>query len=106
MYVEKPHPYGFLQAIFEDTKLKDASGAPLNPNYGSRTANANTNYYYSSSENKRSIDAPLGNVDDRTMYDRFQHSYLFTYGNKLFLDGNNTASVYRLYSDRSYSDTV
>lgn len=38
MYVEKPHPYGFLQAIFEDTKLKDASGAPLNPNYGSRTA--------------------------------------------------------------------
>lgn len=29
MYVEKPHPYGFLQAIFEDTKLKDASGVRL-----------------------------------------------------------------------------
>ena len=100
MYVEKPHPYGFLQAIFADEKLNQ-KGLTSPNDYSGSSIDANRWYNGSLPANPLTLNAPLGNIMDMEAYDRYQHSFLFTFGNQLIQGYSGTDKQYNAYS---YSD--
>lgn len=104
MYVEKPHPYGFVTAIFDDEKLSQ-KGLTGKNNYGGSSMDAdrwyNSNSYNALPANPFAFNAPLGNLQDLKDYDRYQHSFLFTFGNQLIQGYKDTG---KQNNDYSYSD--
>lgn len=104
MYVEKPHPYGFVTAIFDDEKLSQ-KGLTGKNNYGGSSMDADrwysSNSYNALPANPFAFNAPLGNLQDLKDYDRYQHSFLFTFGNQLIQGYKDTG---KQNNDYSYSD--
>ena len=97
--VQKPHPYAFLQSIFDDDAL-NAKKLPDANLYTAKSIDANR-WYSSLPKNPMLAQAPLGDLFKLPEYDRYQHSYLFTFGNQLIRShtGQNNS-----LSDGSFSD--
>lgn len=92
-YIEvmRPHPYAFVQAIFEDQALADKG---IKPGEGTQSSAANT----ISPNTQASV--PAGNLTDLEEYDRYLHSYKVTFGNRQ--NNNSSAGT----SGKSYSDLI
>ncbi|MCD7909042.1 MAG: hypothetical protein LUH04_15435, partial [Clostridium sp.] len=97
--VQKPHPYAFLQSIFDDEALQNKK-LPANNQYTAKSIDANR-WYSSLPQNPLKAQAPLGDLFKLPEYDRYQHSYLFTFGNQLIRSYSGPDNG---LSDRSYSD--